>query len=205
MRNFETIVPFDPGYESMAFSFIEQIQNIKNYYAQLKNKAQKTLWLPQVEPQIIKLIEFSASFHLGCILWGGFIGCRFKSNPKEILGNTLQYLNKEELAKLDCAADAKAVLEYIKNFDKDCKYFLKRPMKISPFLIEVFESYIEFAELNENFVNTKTTKDVKLPKALKHFKKLSDAQLDELCDKIYEIIAPNDHLLALLDLGFYKV
>lgn len=204
MRNFEKTVPFDPGYAPMAFSFIERIQTVKDCYAQLESNAQKKAWLPQVEPQIIKLIELHAAFHLGFILWGGFLAYRFKDGPKEISGNTTQGLSQEELVDLDCAVDAKAALEYIKNFDRDCKYFLRHHMKLSPKIKGIYESYIEFAELNNQFVDVKTTDDVKVPKAIEHFKDLSDDQLDELCDKIYEIIEPEETLLGLLDLGFYK-
>lgn len=204
MRNFETTVPFDPGYESKAFSFIEHIKNIKGYYAQLTSNSQKKLWLPQAEPEIVKLIELNAAFHLGCILWGGFLANRFKNSPKEISGNTTLTLSEQEKQELDCAADAKAALEYIKAFDRDCKYFLRRGMKIRPIIKEIYESYIEFAELNDNFVNVKTTADVKIPKAIAHFKDLSDAQLDLLCETIYMIINTEEFLLGLLDLGFYK-
>jgi len=204
MRNFETIVPFDPGYAPKAFSFIERIQTIKDCYAQLTSNSQKKAWLPQVEPEVMKLIELNAAFHLGCILWGGFLANRFKDSPKKIEGNTTLDLSEQEKQALDCAAEAKAALEYIKNFDRDCKYFLRRRMKIRPIIKEIYESYIEFAELNDNFVNTKTTADVKTPKAIAHFKDLSNEQLDVLCESIYMIIGTEELLFGLLDLGFYK-
>lgn len=205
MRNFETTVPFDPGYAPKAFSFIEHIKNIKEYYAQLTSNSQKKLWLPQAEPEVLKLIELNAAFHLGCILWGGFLANRFKDSPKVISGNSVLELNELEKAELDCAADAKAALEYIQEFDRDCKYFVRRPMKIRPIIKEIYENYIEFAELNNQFVNTKTTADVKTPKAIAHFKDLSNGQLDVLCESIYMIINTDELLFGLLDLGFYKV
>jgi hypothetical protein len=204
MRNFESVVPFDPGYAPKAFSFIEAIKTTQDCYAQLKTNSQKKAWLPQAEAQVIKIIELNAAFHLGCILWGGFLANRFKDDPKEIEGNTTLTLSEEEKRDLDCAAGAKAALQYIKNFDRDCKYFLKRGMKISPKIKKIYESYVEFAELNDNFVNTKTTDDVKTPKAIEHFKNLSNEPLDLLCESIYMIINTDGLLLGLLDLGFYK-
>jgi hypothetical protein len=204
MRNFETTVPFDPGYAPKAFSFIERIQTIKDCYAQLTTNAQKKLWLPGIEPEVMKLIRLNAAFHLGCILWGGFLAYRFKDSPKQIEGNTTLDLSAEEKKDLDCAADAKAALEYIKNFDRDCKYFLRRGMKIPPEIKEIYENYIEFTELNNNFVNVKTTSDIKVPKAIAHFKDLSNEQLDVLCESIYMIINTEELLFGLLDLGFYK-
>lgn len=205
MRNFETTVPFDPGYAPKAFSFIEAIKNTQDCYAQLKTKAQKKAWLPQAEEQIVKLIELNAAFHLGCILWGGFLANRFKDSPKEISGNTVLDLSEAEKKDLDCAEDARAALEYVKAFDRDCKYFLRRGMKIRPMIKEIYENYIEFAELNNQFVETRTTSDVKVPKAVAHFKDLSNEQLDVLCESIYMIINTEELLFGLLDLGFYKI
>lgn len=204
MRNFETTVPFDPGYASKAFSFIDAIKTTQDCYNQLKSNGQKKIWLPQAEPEIVKLIELNAAFYLGCILWGGFLANRFKNDPKEIEGNTTLTLSEEEKKDLDCAVDAKAALEYIKNFERDCKYFLRRGMKIKPIIKEIYESYVEFAELNNQFIDVRTTSDLKTPKVIAHFKDLSDAQLDLLCESIYMIINTEELLFSLLDLGFYK-
>lgn len=205
MRNFEETVPFNPGYESMAFSFIERIQNIKDCYALIKSNAQKKAWLPQVEPQVNKLLELNAAFYLGCILWGGFLAYRFTDSPKEISDNAIQDLSEEDLMDFDCAEEPKAALKFIQSFEHSCICFLKRPMRISPIIKEIYESYVEFAQLNEDFLHVKTTADVKVPKAIEHFKDFSNEQLDELCDKIYAIIEPEDTLLGILDLGFYRI
>lgn len=205
MRNFETTVPFDPGYAEKAFSFIEAIKTTQGCYAQLTSNSQKKIWLPQAEPEILKLIELNAAFYLGCILWGGFLANRFKDSPKEISGNTTLDLGEQEKSELDCAADAKAALEYIKGFDRDCKYFVRRPMKIKPIIKKIYESYVEFAELNNQFVDVRTTSDIKVPNAVAHFKDLSNDQLDVLCESIYMIINTEELLFCLLDLGFYKV
>lgn len=203
MRNFDQSVPFDPGFAPMTFSFIEQIKTTQNCYATLKNNFQKKLWLPQAEPQVMKMINLSTAFYLGCILWGGFIHYRFQENPKEISGNNTIGLSEQELQDLDCAVDVKALLEYIKTFDRDCKYFLKRSMKVPPFIKEVLENYIEFAQINNNFININKTDEIKLPKALEHFKNLSNEQLDDLCEKIYSAIE-SEQIQDLLELGFYK-
>lgn len=203
MRNFDKSVPFDPGFAPMTFSFIEQIKYTQGCYATLKNKVQKKLWLPKVEPQVMKMISLSTAFYLGCTLWGGFIHYRFKENPKKISGNNTMGLSEEELQELDCAVETKAIIEYIKTFDKDCKYFLKRPMNIPPLIKEILNNYIEFTEINNNFINITNTDEIKLPKALEHFKNLPNEDLDNLCEKIYSTIE-SEQILYLLDLGFYK-
>lgn len=204
MKDFSREVPFDPGYQKISFSFAEQITYIANNYNNVKIPHQKKFILTRIEPEILKLINKSSAFYLGCMFWGGFISQKFKDAPKKITGNNTDGLTPEEIKKLDCSAEPKLILDYIKDFDRDCKYFLKRPAKISDLIPQVLNSYIEFAKINNNFVGIKETKDIKLPNAIKHFEKLSDKQLDNLCEKIYEVIDSNS-IETLLDLNFHKI
>lgn len=203
MNNFDKNVPFDPGYSKISFSFAEHISYVTSAYNQLKAPHQKKFQLSRIEPSILGLINKSTAFYLGCMLWGGFVHSRFKNEPKELSGNTNIGLSEKELQEIDCGAEAKLILQYIESFDKDCKYFLKRPAKISPVLKEILENYIEFASLNNNFINTDKTDKIKLPKALEHFKDLTNEQLDTLCEKIYTTIDAGK-IEALLEVGFYK-
>lgn len=187
-EKFKDTVPFDPGYSKLAFSFIENITFTNQEYSKLKADHQKKFWLSKMEPTIIELINKSTSFYLGCLLWGGFIRYRFKDDPKEITGNTTKKLSEKEIQELDCAAEAKVIAQYIEIFDRDCKYFLKRPAKISLPIKNILENYIEFAKINENFKNTSKTNDVKLPKALLYFENMTNEQLDKLCENIYATI-----------------
>lgn len=204
MNNFEISVPFDPGFSKISFSFTENIQIILQDYARLKASHQKKFWLTKFEPMIVDFINKSSAFYLGCILWGGFIHFRFENEPKEISGNTTDSLNEEELKELDCAIEAKSIIQYIESFNRDCKYFLNRSAKISDFILEILNSYIEFAQINENFVKTKKTNEVKIPKSIAHFKNLSEGKLDDLREKIYAAIESNN-IENLLEIGFYKV
>lgn len=203
MKNFDKSVPFDPGFSAISFSFIENIANATQNYNQLRANHQKKFWLTKFEPTLVEFINKSTAFYLGCILWGGFIHYRFKDEPKEISGNNTAGLGAKELQELDCALEAKAILQYIESFDRDCKYFLRRPAKVLPFINEILESYIEFARINNNFINVKRTDDIKIPKAIEHFKDLSNEQLDILCEKIYSAIE-SEKIESLLDLSFYK-
>lgn len=204
MQNFEKTVPFDPGYSKIAFLFTDQISYLSATYNQLKVVHQKKFQLSRIEPAILELINKSTAFYLGCMLWGGFVKCRFKNDPKELSGNNTANLSEEELKAVDCSAEAKTILEYMENFNRDCKYFLNRPAVIRPIIKEILESYIEFANINNNFINVKSTDDVKLPKILSHFENLNQEQLDSLCDQIYAIIEAGK-IEALLEIGFYKI
>lgn len=204
MHSFEKTVPFDPGYSKIAFLFTDQIAYLTAAYNQLKVPHQKKFQLSRIEPAILDLINKSTAFYLGCMLWGGFVHYRFKDEPKELSGNNTVGLSEKELQDIDCGTEAKTILEYIESFEKDCQYFLKRPTKIPTVIKEILENYIDFALINNNFINVISTKDVKVPKILEHFENLTPKKLDALCDKIYEIIEAGK-IEALLDLGFYKV
>lgn len=204
MKNFDKTVPFDPGYSKISFSFTQHIGYLTKTYNQLRASHQKKFLLTQIESQALDLIEKSSAFYLGCMLWGAFIHYRFKHAPAEILGNNTTNLSGEELQELDCAAEAKLILQYIENFDKDCKYFLKRPSKVSPLIKEILTNYIEFAKLNNNFININKTNEIKIPQILSHFDNLTNKQLDDLCEKIYTII-DSGKIDALLEIGFYKI
>lgn len=199
MNNFDKTVPFDPGYSGLSFSFLEQMAYILESYNKIKANHQKKFWLIKFEPTIIDLINKSSAFYLGCMLWGGFIHERFKESPKEISGNNTNNMSKDEIEQLDCALEAKAILETIKNLDRDYKYFLKRSMKVENSVNEILENYIEFAQINNNFVNVNNTKDVKLPKNMSYLKDLSNDQLDNLCSEIHNIIE-SGKIETLLDL-----
>lgn len=191
MHEFDNSVPFDPGFSSISFSFTSNIEVANSEFALLKATHQKKFWLTKYEPVIVEFINKSSAFYLGCMLWGAFIHFRFKNNPKEISGNTTLELNEAELQQLDCAQEVKSILEYIKSFDRDCKYFLNHPANIPPEIEGILENYIEFADINNNFIGVKMTSDIKIPKAYSFFENLAQEQLDELCDKIYAVIESN--------------
>lgn len=202
MNNFDKNVPFDPGYSQISFSFVNEINYITEQYKQIKAPHQKKFWLTKFEPTIVDLINKSTAFYLGCLLWGGFIHFRFKDSPKEITGNNTEKLSEAEKKELDCASEAKAILHYIESLDRDCKYFLKRATKVTSIIKEILNSYIEFAQINNNFVDVYNTKDIKLPKVLGHFATLSNEQLDKICEAIYATIE-SGKIEKLLDIGFF--
>jgi len=201
---FEKTVPFDPGYSKISFYFEDQISYVMGGYTQPKSPHQKKFQLNQLKPMVLDLINKSTAFYLGCMLWGGFLSQRFKNDPKEVVRSTPLPTNEEELQALDCSHEAKFILDYINTFERDCLYYLNTPAKIPNFIIEILKGYIEFAQINNNFINVEKTSDVKLPKVLDHFKDLSEEQLDNLCEKIYTVISYGK-IEKLLDLGFYKV
>ncbi len=200
MEKFEKSVPFDPGFSKISFSFIGNIQPVVAEYSKIKANHQKKFWLVRNEGVIAKFIEKSVAFYYGCMLWGSFIKYRFKDNPKIIEGNNTDGLSEEELKDFDCAYEAKAILEYIKSFNRDCLFFLKKPSKISERIVKILENYVEFAKINNNFIGIKKTDEIKLPADFSVFAAFSAPQLDKLCDDIYACIDSSgiEALLALV-------
>lgn len=203
MNKFEKGVPFDPGYSKFAIYFPESIQPILEELAELKSPHQKKFKLSLFEPGIHKLINNCAAFYLGCLLWGAFIHYKFKDNPKEIINNPADNLSKEEKLSRDYTEEINFMFKFFEKFDKDFKYFVKKPFKIDDQIIEIFNTYNEFVVLNKNFMKIKLTSDIKLPKALKHFNKLDDKKLDALHKHILEILN-SDNIEEILKIGFYK-
>lgn len=188
MQKFSTAVPFDPGYSSISFHFLDDIDALIQDYTKFKSNHQKKFWLATGETKILDLIEKSTAFYLGCLLWGSFINLRFKDAPKPVEGSNIPNMSEEEFKEFDCAYEVNVILECIKFLDRDCKYFLNRPLKVKPIIVEILNEYADFAKINNNFRDIKITDDVKLPKFSQRFAKYSNSQLDELCDGIYSVI-----------------
>lgn len=202
MKKSQEKVPFDPGFSQISFSFVENIQTAMLEFNKMKTFQQKRFWLAKYEPVIIEFINKHSAFYLGCILWGGLIHFQFKGEPREISGNTTENLSKEELENLDCALEVKASLDFIKNFDRDCKYFMNHNAKIPPVIMKILESYIEFAELNNNFIGINNTDQIKTPWAIRHFENLNLDELNNLSNQIHSAIQ-SKRIENLLEIGFF--
>ncbi len=188
MQDFTNSVPFDPGYSKMSFSFLGDIDVLVDEYSKLKANHQKKFWLVKNEPSIITFIEKCTAFYCGCLLWGSFIHYRFLDESKKIEGNNTDKMSKDELQDYDSAYEVKAIIDYINFLDRDFKYFVKRSFKISEQIKNILKNYVEFASLNNNFVGIVETSQIKIPKTYEKISKYKKEQLDELCEKIFEVI-----------------
>jgi len=204
MDQFEKGVPFDPGLSNWHISFSDYIENQVGDPTKLKSINQIKFKLSQNEHGIIKKAEKGASIYLGCMLWGGFLNAMFKDNPKEILDNPAFNLSDEEFEEQVYYTDeAKYIIEYLKDFDRKCRFYLKRPFKFNNQIIEIINNYIKFVEINKDFRDTRLTSDIKLPDALNHFKTLSKEKLDEFY-KLFLNIINSDKIEELLKIGYYQ-
>ena len=72
---------------------------------------------------------------------------------------------------------------YFEQLKKDAKYYLGLDYNTDPKYLEILDLYGEFLTINEGFVNTKTTDDIKLPAKIKQPK-----DIEKIHDKIMEVV-----------------
>lgn len=172
-------VKFDPGFArhttilSISLEYI--YQNINSF----KNFGQKKLKFKMNYPQISKMVDNNVGFCLGCILWAVYIkslgDLKIEGNP--CLGDV--YNKEETVEEIDYS------INYFEQLKKDVKYYLGQNYEINSKYVEIMNLYREFLTLNENFVNTKTTNDVKLPSIIKI---PEQKELEAIKNKIDEVI-----------------
>jgi hypothetical protein len=196
-------VSFDPGFSKFTISFPREAYDYLNEIAILKQNHQKKFAFAELESQIVPIIKICASFYLGCILWGSYLFWKYKNDIREIEGNPVFSLSEEEINKLKYDEEIDFILSFLDKFEKSAKFYLKRSSRVAPEYIKYFESYKQFVKLNDDFKNLKYTNDIKLPVEVVHFENLSKQKLDELKQKIDEIINSNN-IENILNLGFYN-
>ena len=180
-------VLFDPGFAQHTTILSINLEYIYSGINAFKNFGQKKMKFKMAYPKILKMIDNNAGFCLGCILWAVYIkslgDLKIDGNP--CLGDT--YNEAESVEEIDYS------INYYEQLKKDAKYYLGVNYEVNPQCLEILNLYREFLTLNENFVNTKTTDDVKLPESVKI---PEQKYLDQIHSKIQEVIKSGE----LLDL-----
>jgi len=180
-------VLFDPGYAQHTTILSISAEYIYRNINQFKNLNQKKMNFKMYLPQLQRMSDNNIGFCMGCLLWAVYITssdeAKIEGNP--CLGST--YDKDEAVEEIDYS------IEFLNRLKKDCKYYLGTDYEINPFHIKILELYREFLTLNCGFVNTKTTKDVKLPA---EFKTPSAEDLQTIHSKIQDVIKSGN----LLDL-----
>lgn len=150
-------IQFDPGFIQHISAFIPNIEYVYQSLAQAKNFNMKKQQFKMFYPKIQSLLKNYIGFYLGCMLWAVYIK-QFKE--KEILNNLCfggDYNEAETLSEVDF------IINYIEQLKKDVKYYTGNNFSIDSQSLNIISAYREFLKLNEGFVNTKTTDDIKLP------------------------------------------
>lgn len=189
--NFDNGAQFDPGFVQHMSAFVPNIEYIYAGLNRLKNFTLKKNQFKMYYPKIQSLLKNYLGFYLGCILWAAYIS---QLDEKPILNNLCfggEYSEKETLSEVDF------ILDYIEQLKKDVKYYTGQDFTIDENSINILNAYREFLIANKGFVETKTTKDIKLPTNLKT---PSEKDLEEILSGIEKVI-DNGKLYELFPLA----
>lgn len=189
--NFDNGAQFDPGFVQHMSAFVPNIEYIYAGLNRLKNFTLKKNQFKMYYPKIQSLLKNYLGFYLGCILWAAYIS---QPDEKPILNNLCfggEYSEKETLSEVDF------IMDYIEQLKKDVKYYTGQDFTIDENSINILNAYREFLIANKGFVETKTTKDIKLPANLKT---PSDKDLEEILSGIEKVI-DNGKLYELFPLA----
>jgi len=203
LTNTNNKVLFDPGFSQFATNFPKEAYSYLDEIAGLKQNHQKKFAFTHLENQIVPVIRLCSSFYLGCILWGSYLFWKYKNDVREIEGNPVFSLSEKEKNNLNYSEEIDFIPEFIDKFEKSAKFYLKRSSRINPEQIKYFESYKQFVKLNDDFKNLKFTNEIKLPDEVAHFENHNEQKLDELKQKIDDVIN-SGNLENILSLGFYN-
>lgn len=188
--DFSKGVLFDPGYSKYTLPFSQNIDAAYNMILSIKAPHQRKFKFQMVYPQLLKLLEHTISFYLGCLLWATFISKNFKDNPKEILDN--HYIG-QKIKEDEMLFEVNYAIGYIEKLKKDCKYYLGKTCNLPDDWMQIMQIYKEFLMVNEFLVEAKSSADIKLPLAIK---KPSQDALNKILEQI-ELVVKSGELKEL--------
>ena len=188
--DFSNGVLFDPGYSKYTLPFSQNIDAAYNMILSIKAPHQRKFKFQMVYPQLLKLLEHTISFYLGCLLWATFISKNFKDNPKEILDN--HYIG-QKIKEDEMLFEVNYAIGYIEKLKKDCKYYLGKTCNLPDDWMQIMQIFKEFLMVNEFLVEAKSSADIKLPLAIKE---PSQDDLNKILEQI-ELVVKSGELKEL--------
>lgn len=188
--DFSKGVLFDPGYSKYTLPFSQNIDAAYNMILSIKAPHQRKFKFQIIYPQLLKLLEHTISFYLGCLLWATFISKNFKDNPKEILDNN--YIG-QKIEEDEILFEVNYAIAYIEKLKKDCKYYLGKTCNLPDDWMQIMQIYKEFLMVNEFLVDAKSSADIKLPLAIKE---PSQDDLNKILEQI-ELVVKSGELKEL--------
>lgn len=175
-------VPFDPGIAQFAPCFS---QDVEYYMAQVlapKAIQQRKFKFQIVQPKIYDSFNKIVAFYTGCLLWAFYIKNSDNETEKEITGNGFYGRDVINSDDFDFLYEIDFLINYFDKYPKDYKFFLGKDVKLDDKWLDIAKNYRGFLELNKNFVEVKTTKDLKIPTSFKPNSNLAEIKI--LFDKV---------------------
>ena len=164
-------VLFDPGFSGYVSSFMYFNEDAMKLIKSLKAQQQRAFRFRQLLPQIMDIMKREVGFYYACLLWASFIKYSNENDPKEISNNGFYGHTKEELEQFDYLQEVNYLLNFFEQYKKNLNFYKISAPEIDEKYIKTVEIYKEFLIINESFINTKTTADLKLPTNLKPVEK----------------------------------
>ena len=154
--NFENGVPFDPGFVGHISAILPNIQYVYTELDKYRNFGQKRNQFKMIFPKIEELVNNYVGFYAGCILWAKII-----QNMDKPITNNFCYGGKYD--EDETLSEVKFLKEYLSVLPKDVKYYIGREYTVNPADFNILDLYEEFLKINEGFINTEKTSDLKIP------------------------------------------
>lgn len=156
-------VPFDPGIAQYAPCFSQDVEYYMSQVLATKAVHQRKFKFQIVQPQIFASFEKIVGFYSGCLLWAYYIKNIDNGAEKEITGNGFFSRDVENSEDFDFLYEIDFLINYFEKYQRDLKFFLGKSVQLDDKWLFVAKTYREFLEINKNFVQTKTTADLKVP------------------------------------------
>lgn len=163
-------VKFDPGMGELVVDFNDFVNEVYSQLMSFRTIHQKRARFKLYAGKIEKYMANNIAFYYGCLLWAYYLVNENAKNPKEIVGNVFLNMPEEQKEKYDYLIQVNFMENYFDSFERDMVYYTGQKKQIPEQWKKILELYKEFLTLNEGFINTKLTSDIKLPKMLKNIK-----------------------------------
>ena len=170
---------FDPGFSKCLISFYANIEYIYGSLNSIKNFNQKKTQFSMSYNKIAGLLNKYTGFYMGCMLWGTYL----KSLGEEKIENN-PFLG-QKYDKNVSLAEVNDILEFVEKFKKDTKYHTGKNFDFGEVNTKILNSYTEFVEKNQGFIDTETTDKIEL---VGHLANLSKEEIDKIEEKIQDVI-----------------
>ena len=184
-------VKFDPGMGEFVLDFNDFINDVYSQLMSLKTIHQKRARFKLYASKIERYMKNNISFYLGCLLWAYIIKTDNEKNPKAIVGNSFLNMTQEQKDDFDYMIQVNFLENYFDSFERDTLYYSGKKQEIPAAWKEILSLYSEFLELNNGFLSTKLSSDIKLPEKIAKMtfgKDVKEVIEKAIADKNLEII-----------------
>lgn len=170
-------VKFDPGMGELVVDFNEFVNGVYSQLMSFRTIHQKRARFKLYASKIERYMANNIAFYYGCLLWAYYLVNKNAKKPKEIVGNVFLNMPDEQKEDYDYLIQVNFMENYFDSFERDMLYYTGQKKQVPELWKKILELYTEFLTLNEGFVNTKLTSDIKLPEILKNIKINDDVNL----------------------------